>query len=169
MRFIELLFTQNYNRIYEYCYWKLGSHQDAEDSAMETFLRAAGREEALKAHPCPERWLYVTARNVSMEVMKKRARTVSLEDFSGEPSGEEVSAAYLARELEESLTGCLKPEELELYRLVVKEEQKTAQVAERLSISYTNAATRIYRMRKKLKRQLSPARGKEDRHGKKAR
>ena len=75
----------------------------------------------------------------------------------------------LARELEESLTGCLKPEELELYRLVVKEEQKTAQVAERLSISYTNAATRIYRMRKKLKRQLSPARGKEDSHGKKAR
>ena len=45
MRFIELLFTQNYNRIYEYCYWKLGSHQDAEDSAMETFLRAAGRTE----------------------------------------------------------------------------------------------------------------------------
>ena len=73
------------------------------------------------------------------------------------PEGYELSYSF-AKELD-----------LRTLRLVVKEEQKTAQVAERLSISYTNAATRIYRMRKKLKRQLSPARGKEDSHGKKAR
>ena len=161
-KFIELLFRQNYNRIYEYCFWKLERRQDAEDCAMETFLRAADKAAVLAAHPCPERWLYVTARNVSMEIIKKQARFVRLERETEASVRTEEELFHSVHELEEWLTGCLKPEEQELYRLLVKEEEGTAQIAERLSISYTNAATRIYRLRKKLKKQLSLAEGKEE-------
>ena len=38
-QFMELLFKQNYNRIYQYCFLKLGPPpQDAEDCAMETLF-----------------------------------------------------------------------------------------------------------------------------------
>ena len=58
------------------------------------------------------------------------------------------------------LLGSLKPGEQEIYRLLVTEGKSVSQVAAELSISYTNATTRVYRLRKKLKRQLERKEGK---------
>ncbi len=171
-RFMELLFRQNYNRIYEYCLWKLGPPpQDAEDCAMEVFLRAFHKAADLVSHPCPERWLYVTARNVSMELLKKRKkqRHMELAGDTAMEAGERMAGDSLCpereTELEAFLTASLTPKEQELYRLMVKDRQDAAQIAEQLSISYTNATTRVYRLRRKLKKQLE----REGIHGKKSR
>lgn len=171
---MELLFKQNYNRIYEYCYLKLGPPpQDAEDCAMEVFCRAFRHTEALMEHACPERWLYVTARNVSLEHMRNRNRGEVLDDgtlLACTASGEQSAEASFFSEkdgkedrekrLEEMLLGSLKPGEQEIYRLLVTEGKSVSQVASELAISYTNATTRVYRLRKKLKKQLERKEGK---------
>lgn len=170
-QFIELLFGQNYNRIYEYCYLKLGPPpQDAEDCAMEVFIRALNHADTLMEHPCPERWLYVTARNVSLEFIRKQSKGRKWEILDGgellaAASGREesIEESFLAAEkkktedeatAEQIIYGCLKPREQELYRLLVTEKKNTMQIADALSISYTNATTRIYRLRRKVKKQL---------------
>ena len=171
---MELLFKQNYNRIYEYCYLKLGPPpQDAEDCAMEVFCRAFRHMETLMEHACPERWLYVAARNGSLEQMRNRNRGGVLDDgtlLAGTAGGEQSVEDSLfsekdgkeegEKQLEEMLLGSLKPGEQELYRLLVTEGKSVSQVAAELSISYTNATTRVYRLRKKLKRQLERKEGK---------
>ncbi|HIZ44424.1 MAG TPA: sigma-70 family RNA polymerase sigma factor [Firmicutes bacterium] len=174
-QFMELLFKQNYNRIYQYCFLKLGPPpQDAEDCAMETFFRAQRQIDSLMRHPCPERWLYVTARNVSLEWNRERQKKKELEALSRKEA--EQKAAFLEQEgleafffagngqedeyvrgLERELMDCLKPGELELYRLLVSERKSSAQIAELLCISRTNVTTRIFRLRKKLKKQLKLA------------
>ncbi len=167
-QFMELLFSQNYNRIYRYCCLKLGaSGQDAEDCAMEVFFRAFGKVDRLMEHPCPERWLYVAARNVALETLRKQARRREFEQaddgvLSRYSDGLEDVEKKLVREdenrktqgLEEDLTACLKPKERELYRFLVLEKKNTRQIAEALSISYTSATTKVYRLRKKLRKQL---------------
>nr|WP_269141856.1 sigma-70 family RNA polymerase sigma factor [Lientehia hominis] len=166
---MELLFSQNYNRIYRYCCLKLGpSGQDAEDCAMEVFFRAFRKVDRLMEHPCPERWLYVAARNITLETLRKQARKKEFEQadtgglLSKYPDGLEDAERKLVREeesreiqgLEEALTACLKPKEQELYRFLVLEKKNTQQIAEALSISYTSATTKVYRLRKKLRKQL---------------
>ena len=73
--FMERLFRENYQRIYRYCYGKLdGSQAEAEDCAMEVFVRGYEKARELMRHPCPEKWLYVTARHVTQEQYRQRMR-----------------------------------------------------------------------------------------------
>lgn len=41
-----------------------------------------------------------------------------------------------------------------MYRLLVTEKRATVEIAEALGVSYTNATTKVYRLRKKLKKQV---------------
>lgn len=169
-QFIAFLFDKNYNRIYEYCCLRLGKpFQDAEDCAMEVFSRAFRHVEDLMEHPCPERWLYVTARNISMEMLRRRMKyryADSLDDlrpdrtsmYGAEDSAEDKFLKSCeereSAQLEKYLTGTLRPGELELYRLLVTKKRATVEIAEALGVSYTNATTKVYRLRKKLKKQV---------------
>jgi RNA polymerase sigma-70 factor (ECF subfamily) len=57
-----------------YCYRMMGSIQDAEDMAQETFLRAWRRHEALEEPSSLRAWLYAIATNACLDALKRRPR-----------------------------------------------------------------------------------------------
>ena len=72
-----------YDKIYRYCYFKLGSRETAEDITQETFLRflerGYGERDALP-------YLYTIARNLCIDEYRKK-KHLSLQAL-GEPQGE---------------------------------------------------------------------------------
>ena len=161
--FMERLFRENYQRIYRYCYGKLdGSQAEAEDCAMEVFVRGYEKARELMHHPCPEKWLYVTARHVTQEQYRQRMR-VLLRELPGDGEAWTAGEPWSAKEpgsaeepviTAEALCRGLKPKEQELFRMVFLEERPLGEVAQRLGIRYTNVTTRVHRLRRKLQKIL---------------
>lgn len=168
---MERLYRENYQRIYRYCYGKLeGSRVEAEDCAMEVFVRGYEKARELMHHPCPEKWLYLTARHVTQERYRQRLRTLRRElPAEGEvlcqlPADQGIPGQILEEPgvWAEDLQHFLKPKEQELFQLVFLEERPLGEVAQLLGIRYTNVTTRVHRLRRKLQKILQkkkPAEG----------
>ncbi len=166
--FMERLYRENYQRIYRYCCGKLdGSRAEAEDCAMEVFVRGYEKVRELMRHPCPEKWLYLTARHVVQEQYRRQIRVVpreAPEDWgrvtvgNWPASGGEQDSQWLLPETPaitaEELCRRLKPKEQELFRLAFLEERPLGEVAQILGIRYTNVTTRVHRLRRKLQKIL---------------
>ncbi len=81
------IFREFHQPLYRYCLAILGNRQDAEDALQETMVKVLGalpgerREIALKP------WLYRVAHNESIDLLRRRRPSVSLEE--GEPLAEE--------------------------------------------------------------------------------
>lgn len=99
----EFSFTQEqYDKIYRYCYFRIGNERTAEDLTQETFLRfyeSSGYRDAGR----PLAYLYTIARNLCVDVYRKQtARLVSDWDeeafrgFLAQEGFEEQSVAKLA-------------------------------------------------------------------------
>lgn len=72
--------------LHVHCYRMLGSFDDAEDAAQETFLRAWRHARALEQVVNVRAWLYKTATNVCLDMIKaKQRRLPSLESFRDLP------------------------------------------------------------------------------------
>ena len=80
---LENLYLQHYRELYVYVYAMCGQKALTEDILQETFLKAFT---ALKdSHTNMRAWLYLVARNLCFNAMKKESRTESLENSGQEP------------------------------------------------------------------------------------
>ena len=88
----DALFLMHYDGVYRLLYRIVGTRDEAEDLAQETFVRLArqrfgpGREHNLRG------WLYAVASNLALNVLRSRGRrqrreetVFRLEDSGGEP------------------------------------------------------------------------------------
>ena len=77
-KLLETLYLRHYRELYVYIYAMCGQKMLTEDILQETFLKAFT---ALKdSHTNMRAWLYLVARNLCFNVMKKESKTEPLEN-----------------------------------------------------------------------------------------
>jgi len=97
----ETLFRAHYPEIVRYLAARLGSRDDALDLAADVFAEAWRRVPGLRWRGRPVRaWLYRVAANMVADELKRRARSVPLEEgISVDPSEAAADRIALARAL----------------------------------------------------------------------
>ena len=177
-RFLEELFSENYDRLFRYCMVKLDSDkQAAADCVGDVFLLAKNRAEELAAHPDPVGFLYKAASNYARNAAKKKRRRlrklVSLDrmlesaGFSdGSPggdaakligtfTGENRSGAPPGGDdvagLREKLLADLREEERTVFEMHYDECLTADEIANGLGISKGAVRMRLFRVEDKLK------------------
>lgn len=77
------LYARYLDRVYRYCYRRLGTREAAEDATSQTFERAIDRLESFRGGSFPA-WLFTIARNV-VTAMGRRHRPTAPLDAAGDP------------------------------------------------------------------------------------
>lgn len=140
---------EQYNKIYRYCYMKLGHRQTAEDLTQETFLRFfadrryqdMGRELA---------YLYTIARNQCIDYYRKQKPLAMPEELSGGLEEDELLASFALREVVKKLS----PEDQELIFLKYVNELSAAEIGKILGQSRFAVYRRLKSCLKRLKQLL---------------
>ena len=90
VRELEAVYESAGPGLLRYLQRMVGSREAAEDLLQETFLRALGGVEKLKAADSPRAWLFAIARNVGRNALRGRRRWAVLpEDLAGPTAAEE--------------------------------------------------------------------------------
>lgn len=153
-------------RIYNFLYKLLGSKNEAEDVAQQTFLTVLKRLGSLRDPDLLESWIYRIARN---EVYQKfrRKPVDSLEDDESKPFAEKAEDPRLQGQpekelLNEELRGVLSsvlqsiPIKLrEVFILAVVDEKSYQEISEIVGRSLLSVKKDIYRARLIAKEKLS--------------
>ncbi len=145
---------EHYEKIYRYCYFRIGNAQLAEDLTQETFLRFleschyrdTGR---------PLAYLYTIAKNLCIDEYRKPKRTPLEEEFlrcSAAENFEERTVEYLM--LHEALRELL-PEERELLVLRTVNEVPFSVLCELYHESRFSLHRRLKKITAKLERRMS--------------
>lgn len=140
---------EQYNKIYRYCYMKLGHRQTAEDLTQETFLRFfadrryqdMGRELA---------YLYTIARNQCIDYYRKQKPLAMPEKLSGGPEEDELLTSFALQEAVKKLS----PEDQELIFLKYVNELSAAEIGKILGQSRFAVYRRLKSCLKRLKELL---------------
>jgi RNA polymerase sigma-70 factor (ECF subfamily) len=75
----ETVFNEHAALIYRTAYGVTGRHEDAEDVLQSVFLRLLRRDVSLEATTNPKGYLYRAAVNLSLDIVRSRAREVSMD------------------------------------------------------------------------------------------
>ena len=81
------LYERYVNRVYRFCYARLGERQAAEDAAGEVFLRAFANLRRFQGGVFAA-WLYKIARNIVIDHVRQRHPSAPLDDTSRIPPGQ---------------------------------------------------------------------------------
>jgi len=167
--FFESLCSRYFERIYFYCKRLVRGQEQfmdfVEECTQNTFLEARKQISKLRNHPNIEGWLYTTARNLinssyrSMYI--KRKYEVSMDDvlsnYICEPEmdfeelfNSAVDLDKLSAEVLQKLTSG----EYELYMDYFVNNASVSDLSRKYNISVTATTTRIYRLKKKIKRMV---------------
>ncbi len=155
--------------IHAIAYRKLGDFHEAEDVVQETFLKAHQKLATLKNKEKFAGWLYAIATNCCRMALRRRGRRsteiVSL-DRLGREQITKISLArhasepgnQLLREAMESLPGATR-KPLELYYM---EGMSCAEIGRIVGASTNAVRDRLYRARKRLRKEMMEMTGKPD-------
>ena len=140
---------EQYNKIYRYCYMKLGHRQTAEDLTQETFLRFfadrryrdMGREMA---------YLYTIARNQCIDYYRKQKPLAMPQELFGAPEEDELLTSFALQEAVKKLS----PEDQELIFLKYVNELSAAEIGKILGWSRFAVYRRLKSCLKRLKQLL---------------
>lgn len=150
----EELYDQCYDRLLRYCLGLAGEPATAEDLAQEAFLRALEHWEDVQALGTAQRrsWLYKTARNLYIDLLRKRSR----EDPGGEEalegqSFEEDFTALAVRQL----VNRLPPEEKALFELRYFQGYHSTELGELFDLPPPTVRARLSAARRRLARWLA--------------
>jgi RNA polymerase sigma-70 factor, ECF subfamily len=154
------LYERHYRRVFSYCLWRLGRHEDAEDAAQTTFLnahRALGRGTTPTSEAS---WLLTIAHNVCLA--RWRSQKARPQEQGAEPEAlARVPAPEHDPELATRLNAALaRLPEIQRRAFVLREWQgcSYAEIAEALDTTETAVAALVFRARKSLVRALSDER-----------
>jgi len=159
---IETLYNKHRQEIYAVCFSYCRNKADAEDCLQNVFCRAVAKISELKKHPAPEKWLFVTARLVSLEKIRstgtKNRRELDISDFEAALQAKDFEDELLERQYSETdilllrneILNTLNKKDSELYTLRYVDCLDIEAISQRLNISYSNATTRLSRLKSKI-------------------
>jgi RNA polymerase sigma-70 factor (ECF subfamily) len=155
-RFAELIscFQQ---QLFRYCFYMLGSRQDAEDAVQEVFIKAYEHLHQYKRTVSVSAWLYKIAGNHCLNLINKRKRFHTLLPIIGASVETHATTAYGEGELDtawsEAIAG-LKPEERNLLVLRVFEDKSFEEIAAILNVKSSLVRKKFARLKQKVQKFL---------------
>jgi RNA polymerase sigma-70 factor, ECF subfamily len=149
---VELPFEELYRAcardVYAYVASLLRDRAASEDVTSQAFERALSRRGSFDARRGTQRaWLFAIARNAALDELRRRRRTVALVAEPAAPvpvDGVDEETAVRRATVRAALAG-LGARDRELIALKFHAGLGTAEIAEVLGISPTNASTRVHR------------------------
>jgi RNA polymerase sigma-70 factor (ECF subfamily) len=155
--------------LFQLAYWRLASHQDAEDVVQETYLRAYRSFHTFQSGTNLKAWMTRILLNVINDLLKKRLRqpdTLALEDDSPELNSAQSESASLQNpelqltraEIDPELFDALQklPTSL-LHPLLLREleDMTYADIATTLEVPVGTVMSRLFRARQVVRNRLS--------------
>lgn len=143
--------------IYLYCYYLLGSREEAEDAAQDIFLKALEHIGGFRQTVSFSAWLYRIARNHCTDLLKKRSkgfRLFAMYRRQQADAEEEGSRPVLTDKVHELLAR-LNPEERQILLLRALEQYNFEQIAVIVGMNPARVRKKYERLRDKLGRQKS--------------
>lgn len=155
------IFATYYKRIYNYIYYRINSHHSAEDLTSQIFEKVMRRIDTYDKKKAPfEVWLFVIAKNVVNDYFRelKKNKFFSIDSIkelkSSKKSPEDIT---VTEETNEQLLKALKSldmRERNIIALKFGANFKNVEVAEILNLTESNVGVILYRLMKKLKKEL---------------
>ena len=168
----EALVRATHAETYTLAYRLTGNEEDARDVVQETYLRAYKGLKRFRGDAQFTTWLYrITANCASTHLGRRRKHRHDELDESVGPVDERAEHDPTLRadagELREELKIALQDLPPKLRSVIVLRDiydLPHEAIAEELGISETAAKVRLHRARKKLREEIFPLRGEEQRH-----
>lgn len=165
----QILVERHYRAVYNAAYRLLGDPAESADITQEAFLRSYKALSTFRADAAMTPWLCKIAINLSLNLLRRRRETVSLDrtvsseempygdtldipDMSSEPE-----RAYLADEKDTRLRAAilsLSPEQRSIIELRHFQELSYDEIAVTMGISLPNVKVKLFRARKALRQIL---------------
>jgi len=163
---LERVFVEHQGRVFRAAYRVTGNAQDAEDVLQTVFLRLARREAGVGAVSNLPSYLYRSAVNTALDVLRSRRECVALEQVDREvrPGGDGGEGFHQAVELKAWLRGALarlSPQAAEVFALRYLEEHDNREIARMLGLSRVAVAVTLHRTRRRLQKELRSRTGEK--------
>lgn len=153
---IETLFREHYHQVFKVAYRITGNTPDAEDVLQTVFLRLSRRQ--LDLSPSPAAYLSRAAINASLDLVKSRSRTVSLDaldNYQSKQASPEVQ--YRDQELKaivRKAISSLSTKTAEIIVLKYFEGYSNREIARMLGTSELVIAVMLHRGRARIRKEL---------------
>ena len=142
--------TQNIDSAYRFAFTYVKNREDAEDVVSESMIKAMKYIGSLKNPQNIKAWFYKIISNTALNFMKKRNRTVSIDDSTLIPAAnDDYSEINL-----ESILNCLEQKYREIVVLRFLEDMKIGEIAQILEINEITVKTRLYKALKVLRAEM---------------
>ena len=142
--------TQNIDSAYRFAFTYVKNREDAEDIVSESVIKAINHVGSLKNPQNVKPWFYKIVANTALNFIKKKNRTVSIEDSFVMPS---ATDDYSEINLESILNG-LEQKYKEVVVLRFLEDMKIVEIAQVLGINENTVKTRLYKALKILRAEM---------------
>ena len=142
---LETMIATNSQAILRYCHLLLRDYHEAQDVVQTTFLKAYTKRNQIKGELSP--WLYRTAYNNCIDILRRRKKQSFLDDEKREPSYHMDDG--MSMEVKTAL-GVLSPEERALVINRVMDEMSYEQLSQIYNASPQALRKRYERAKKKL-------------------
>jgi RNA polymerase sigma-70 factor (ECF subfamily) len=140
------IYSRHKNKLYTFCMYVTGNRQLSEDIVQETFVRLMGQSQQLDSNVRIKDWLFICARNLTYNQLKRHQRSSSLLEVVSPPTESNVETRIFIQDV----LGKLTTDEKELILLREQQRFTTEEISNMLGISEEAVRVRLYRIRKKM-------------------
>lgn len=95
------IYNQYFHKLYNFCFKRLGNHDDAYDATIDTFLKVSNKITSLKNPAAFNSWIFSIARNICTDIYRKKRKTVYTDTVQFDQIAEDDSD-FLHQQLKES-------------------------------------------------------------------
>lgn len=158
---LEHLFSEHNHRIFAAAYRVTGSAQDAEDVLQTVFLRLLRRQDEIDLSPSPTGYLHRAAVNASLDLMRARTRSRSVELDEFELPAPRTSSPDLRQEDRETRGAlrqallALSPKSAEIFAMRFFEDLPNREIAQAMGMSQTAVGVALHRARGLVKKEMT--------------
>ncbi|HEX7494585.1 MAG TPA: RNA polymerase sigma factor [Bacteroidales bacterium] len=146
------------NKAYNLAFRMCGSHEEAEELAQDSFLKAYRSLKSFKMKSSFATWLYRIVYNTTISHLRiKKKGILSLEDFPADATdfiGSNMSEEEAEKEYRNSLVNFalqkINEDERGLISLYYYDEMSTDEISEVTGISKSNIKVKLFRARQKM-------------------
>jgi RNA polymerase sigma-70 factor (ECF subfamily) len=152
----EEIFKKYSGFIFQYAYKFLKDKNLAEDVVSETFIKFFRFYSAIKDKAILK-WLIITAKNVMIDILRAKEKSLSLEDFKipdNKNNPEEIF--FLKRDLEKlnEIVRKLPSSLYEIYQLYYEEDYPVKEIAQRKNLSVSAVNKKLFKIRRFIFKRL---------------
>ena len=140
---MEEVYKQHKDNIFQYSYYLTGDKQMSEDIVQETFLKFANLKERKQDIRSIKDWLFICARNLTFNYLKKINRPYT-------PIESSNSVTIEQKIFIEQVLGKLEASERELILLREQQGYSVREISEMMEITEEAVRVRLFRIRKKM-------------------